>query len=191
VLAAHAGGVFCLVALPGTRVASGGADGAVRVWAIAAGPADSASTAAAAAAEMNLPAAHAGAVWALATGRAGGAGSRLLASAGADGAVRVWPLGPGADGRPAAEVLDAAGPRRFVGCLAVCGPRLVGGARGTAAGWPGGAGMVRVWELEGLREAATLARTAGGGDVNVLLADGWEVWVGDENGAAVWGRRAA
>ncbi len=193
VLAGHAGGVFSLAALAGGRAASGGADGAVRVWAVATGEA------------LLTMAGHDGAVWALAAAPAGAAAwgggggwaaaADALASAGEDGTVRVWSAATGACARSARAF--AAGSGRFVGCLAVCGGRLVGGARGRGA-WSAaadGGAEVRVWELDTLAEVAALARPGGGGGgggvgggVNALLADGAEVWAAEGDRVVVWGR---
>jgi WD40 repeat protein len=98
----HEGAVLCLARLPDGRMASGGADGVIRLWTPDGRP------------EAVLQE-HAGWVWALAPLPDG-----RLASASEDGTVRVWTLGSGCSAEalqlgPALRALAAASGVLYVG----------------------------------------------------------------------------
>jgi WD40 repeat protein len=166
VLEGDASGVWCLAAWGG-RVACGCGDGGVRVW--------SSET------------------WALERtlrGRAEGVDAYGLAAEGrwlfishGDGSVRVWCT----ETWECVQTAEAypAGSRRYIECLAVCGPTLVGGAYG----FSGRTGEVRVWDLETLAPLHTLAQAAAC-DVCALVCEGAEVWGAVGRELVVWGRRA-
>ena len=84
-LAGHTDAVLCLAALPGQCLASGGKDGLVGLWDVAAPGGGGSGSAAASGRCLRMLAAHQGAVLALAALADG-----RLASAGQDGAVRLW-----------------------------------------------------------------------------------------------------
>jgi WD40 repeat protein len=177
-LAGHGGErVLAVVAWHGAA-ATGGCDGAVRVWDLAAAAAADDGDGG----ERQVLQGH-GKVWvnalALVGGGGGGAAGRRLVSCGADGSVRVWGVGSWA-------CLAAAPspPCGAVRCLAACGGALVGGveAGGDSDGADGDAGpawRVAVWDAESLRLRHVVSGPARAGPSDVV----WAVVAAD---GAVW-----
>ncbi len=183
-LTGHTGGVWALTAFAGpdgrAQLASGGADGSVRVWDPATGQ------------QVGAPlTGHPGGVWAV-TRLSGLGGRLLLASGGADGSVRVWD--PATGRQVGAPLAGHPGPVRAV--VGFDGP---GGRMLLAHG--GSDGSVRLWDpATGRQVGAPLAGHPGpvraltgftGPGGWLLLASGgadgsvrvWDPATGDQVGA--------
>jgi hypothetical protein len=206
VLEGHSLPVHAL-AVCGSRLASGSADGPVKVWALGA--------AAPWACERALRSRAGGATWSLAgwrgkvlggawdgdilvwdagTGARDGAlaghtgavhglavrGDRLF-SASSDGTIRAWALG---GAWAALRTVEACGPGQCPRCLAVSGAQLVSGSEADDGGRE-----VRVWDVDTLDRQHTLPQPPGA-DVWALLAVEGAVWAGVGRDVVVWGRGA-
>ena len=145
------------------KVASGSADGSIRVWDAGTG------------AHAATLAGHSKGVTALVVH-----GNRLL-SASEDGTIRAWALGTWAGLRTVQA--HGAGTSLFPSCLAVSGSKVLSGSwREDRLG-----NEVRVWGLEELDLQQTLVQP-GFADVYALLALDKEVWGGVGKELVVWGR---
>ena len=120
------------------------------------------------------------------------AGGRLF-SGSWDGTVRAWGLGVGWEAEQWAVVDEGEARGRSVGCLAVCGGRLLTGSAvphgcgPAAAGWGGGPpNEVGVWDPAALERRHALRQPAGA-DVAALLGVGGEVWGIVGGDVVVWG----
>ena len=164
-LLGHAGVVRSLAGWE-DKVASGSADGRIRVWDVGTGALDA------------TLAGHSGVVWALVVH-----GDRLLSASG-DGTIRAWALGTWA-GLRTVEAWGE-GTRMVPHSLAVSGSKLVCGSASHRTGLQP---EVRVWGLEELDLQQTLRQPADS-DVRALVAVDGEVWGAVGKDVAVWGRKA-
>ena len=171
-----ASAVRCLLALPDGLLATGSADGVVRLWRVADGKC------------LREMVGHKGAVRGLAAAQAPGApaegcvaASLVLLSASEDGGVRLWPLAASAEGASAVLGTEADWHTAAVTAVAALGDGLVASGSRDAS--------VRVWRLASPLSGACARVLRGHGDAvyAVCHLGGTRCASGGEDGTArVW-----
>ena len=195
---------LCVV---GSRLASGSADGTIKVWAMGPGPEWPCERTLTGHTSLVLSLAEwegrlisgsydstvriwdleTGGLDATLTGHIGAVyallvrGERLF-SASEDGSIRAWAAGTWAE-VASVEAYDVGAAGQHPACLAASGSKLVSGSWGG----PEAQCEVRVWDLDSLACEHTVRQPAGGG-VWCLTAQGGEVWGGSGAAVVVWGR---